>query len=264
MTNKVKDPFAIEQSDERKIYRANLILPATFLGGPLCAGYIIAENFKTFGDNHKVGATWTISILSTVAIFLAVFKIPDSIFIPPQLIPLVYSGIAYGIISVLQGREIEAYVIETGRVFSAGRSVVIGLIGAVTTIIPVIGYFVMADPMLTASNKTYGQLNHEIYFDESTISDSEVDRVAEALTQTLFFDDVQQKSIFIKAIGSKYFLSIPVTGNAWNDRETVAYFESLRRRLTPLLYGNPIIIHLCSDGDITDVKRVLGAVRSKP
>jgi len=36
-----------------KIYKAKEIYVGTFLGGPLVAGYTIAENFKIFGEIDK-------------------------------------------------------------------------------------------------------------------------------------------------------------------------------------------------------------------
>lgn len=42
------------QTSTQKIYRDKAIWVGTFLGGPLAAGYLIAENFKAFNDPAKV------------------------------------------------------------------------------------------------------------------------------------------------------------------------------------------------------------------
>ncbi|MGB3453203.1 MAG: hypothetical protein WBA59_05210 [Moheibacter sp.] len=64
-----------EQIQKNKIYKDKAIWVGTFLGGPLVAGYYIAENFKAFNDSKKAKKTWFFAILSTIAIFGIVFFI---------------------------------------------------------------------------------------------------------------------------------------------------------------------------------------------
>jgi hypothetical protein len=57
----------------KKIYTDRLIWAGTFLGGPLVAGYLIAENFKVFNEPNKVKLTWIYAIIATIVIFGGVF-----------------------------------------------------------------------------------------------------------------------------------------------------------------------------------------------
>ena len=65
-----------------KVYKERAIWVGTFLGGPLVAGYLIAENFKVFHQNDRVKKTWIYSIIATIVIFGVAFAIPDNIKIP--------------------------------------------------------------------------------------------------------------------------------------------------------------------------------------
>ena len=68
-----------------KIYKDRAFWVGTFLGGPLVAGYLFSENFKSLGQPEKVKPTWIITIIATVVIFGGIFMIPENINIPNQI-----------------------------------------------------------------------------------------------------------------------------------------------------------------------------------
>lgn len=43
----------LETNETVKIYKDRAIWAGTFLGGPLVAGYLIAENFKVFNEKKR-------------------------------------------------------------------------------------------------------------------------------------------------------------------------------------------------------------------
>lgn len=133
----------------RKIYSIKAIWLGTFLGGPLSAGYLIAENFKTLGQRNKVGLTWMIAIAVTAMIFGAIFLIPEIEKIPQQLIPLTYSGIAYAVAAQSQGKRIKRFISESGSLFSMWRAVGISLLWCVITFAPILLLLLLSDPLVT-------------------------------------------------------------------------------------------------------------------
>lgn len=254
------EQLIIDQEQEqklKKIYTLRAIWVGTFLGGPFTAGYLVSENFKAFGQTNKATATWAIAVIATVGILGSIFFLPDADKIPTRLIPLVYTAIVYYVVTSVQGDRIKEHLSKEGAAFSIWRSVVLALIGAIITIVPVIIYGFATDPVLTASNKTYGQLNHEIYFQPNTIKESEVDQVANALTQTGFFDEEQQKSILLKKEANKYIISVPMLERAWEQPEIVDYYEILRDGTQTFFKQNPVVINLCDESDITQVRKVV-------
>ena len=117
-----------------KLYKDQAIFVGTFLGGPLVAGYLAAENFKRLGQEEKVKKTWLFTIASTIVIFGGIFLIPGIEKIPNIIIPLAYTGIAQMLIRRSQGAAIKAHIETGGQTFSTWRAVWIGILGCLITL----------------------------------------------------------------------------------------------------------------------------------
>ncbi len=114
-----------------KLYKDRAIYVGTFLGGPLVAGYLAAENFKQLGQKDKVKTTWIIAILATIIIFSGIFLIPNIEKVPNYIIPLVYTAIAQFLVQKFQGSAIKTHIEIGGQTYSIWRVVWIGLVGLV-------------------------------------------------------------------------------------------------------------------------------------
>ena len=126
-----------------KLYTENAIRVATFLGGPLIAGYLIADNYRQLGEERHIQTTWLITILATVAIFIIAWFLPTNF--PPYIIPIAYSAGTYYLVQNLQGKKIKAHLTAGGQTWSIGRAVAIGLIGLVILLAIVFGAFILFD-----------------------------------------------------------------------------------------------------------------------
>jgi len=128
-------PEAIE-AIQFKIYKKNSIRIATFLGGPLTAGYLIGENYKAFGAKKKTIFAWLISLAVMVVVFVIAFNMADSQSTGSRyIIPLILSFIAYYVVQIFQEKEIEQHFASGGDAYSVWRAVGISLIGAVVTFV---------------------------------------------------------------------------------------------------------------------------------
>lgn len=128
------------EKPKQRIYKERAIWVGTFLGGPLAAGYLIAENFKAFNETDKARKTWIYAIIATIVIFGGIFLIPDNTKIPNQIIPLIYTVIAYYLVQHFQGQNISSHISSGGGLFSWWRTIAVGIIGLVITIIPLFGF----------------------------------------------------------------------------------------------------------------------------
>ncbi len=117
-----------------KLYKDKAIYLGTFIGGPLVAGYLIAENFKQLGQLGKVKTTWIISIVSTIVIFGGLFLIPNVEKVPNYIIPIIYTGIAQILVKKFQEDAIKAHIETGGQTFSNWRAAWIGIVGLVILI----------------------------------------------------------------------------------------------------------------------------------
>src|SRR3970040_1304083 len=150
------------QKPTEKIYKDRAIWGGTFLGGPLVAGYLIAENVKAFNEFDKAKMTWIYAIITTIVVFGGVFLIPDNVKIPNQVIPLIYTAIAYYLVQHFQGQNISTHLDSGGQLFSWWRTIAVGLIGLAITIIPIFGFALLSDETsnIGTDTKTYGIINN--------------------------------------------------------------------------------------------------------
>lgn len=117
-----------------KIYKERAIWVGTFLGGPLVAGYLIAENFKVFNDSEKVKTTWIIAIVSTIGIFGGLSFIPENVKIPNQIIPIIYSAVAFFLAKRFQEQKLNEHIENGGKLYSWWRIIAIGIIGLLISV----------------------------------------------------------------------------------------------------------------------------------
>ena len=124
----------LDSVPEFKLYKESAVRLATFFGGPLVAGYLIAENFNLLGHPEKIKTTWLYTIGAAIVIFGGVFLIPQTANIPNYIIPIAYAWIASGIVHQTQGNEIKKHIEIGGQLFSAWRVAGISLVGLVITV----------------------------------------------------------------------------------------------------------------------------------
>jgi hypothetical protein len=122
-----------------KLYSRSAVQLGTFLGSPIVAGYLIAENYKLLGEPGKITKVWIYAIASTVVIFAIFFLMPSLGQSANYLVPIIYSGIASSIVHHFQGKQINKHIESGGEMYSVWRAALVGLIGlAGSTIILII------------------------------------------------------------------------------------------------------------------------------
>jgi len=265
-TKDIKFKNMIEQLNDtqkqRKIYTEKNMWLVAFLGGPLSAGYIIAENFKTFNETRKAQITWGITIVVTILIFGSLLALPETIVenIPKQIIPLIYTAIAFAIIQYYQKTRITDYLSDGGEKYGWGRSVCVGFIGlAITLLFVAIIAFLAGDfssKIPNLESKEYGKLHHLVYYDKTNISENEIDQIALALTETTFFDEALPKEVVVEKINSNYEITISIVKDAINNEEALSYFVQLKNDLQNYFPKNKIVINLAFDNYKDVVKRL--------
>ena len=126
-----------------KLFTENAIRIGTFLGGPLVAGYLIAENFRQLGETKKIQTTWLIAIAATVIVFVIAWFLPKKT--PPYIIPIAYTVGAYELAKKLLGEKIKAHIAAGGQTWPLGRAVVAGVIGLVIIVAIIFAVFSFTD-----------------------------------------------------------------------------------------------------------------------
>ncbi|MCV2483437.1 hypothetical protein OD917_00770 [Flavobacterium sp. SH_e] len=118
-----------EEIPTEKIYSKKAISTATFFGGPLVAGYCIAENFKAFNESEKARNTWLITGAFTIVIIAIAFNLPENF--PTIIFPVIYSGVASYLIHTYQEKEIQKHMDNGGSTFGGWRVFFISILSVI-------------------------------------------------------------------------------------------------------------------------------------
>jgi MFS superfamily sulfate permease-like transporter len=117
-----------------KIFTDKKLWLGSMLGGPLVAGYIIYKNYHIFNEFNKAKKVMLITILFSIILITIIFLIPDSIRIPDQLMPFIYTCIAWGFMKKSQGNKIEEHIKNGGQLIGWGKTLLISLLGFIITV----------------------------------------------------------------------------------------------------------------------------------
>lgn len=230
----------------RKIFKGKAFQIGVFLGGPIVAGYLFSENFKTLGEYKKVKPTWILTILATIIIFAS----PESSKIPSSIIPITYTAITYWIFHKVQSEKVDQYINSGGLIHNWKRVIGVSIIGLIITfsLIFTIAYTYESVKSVNIRTKTYGAtIKHEIDFDQSNISEKEVDEIANGLIKTDFFDLAVAKYIYVVKDRDRYVLYISVIEGLENDPYALQPFIELRSQMDDYIPNKKIEINLVVD-----------------
>lgn len=125
-----------------KLYSQRAISIATFLGGPLAAGYLVRENYLELNKPDEAKKAFIYGLLTTVAVFGFIFIMPESIMekVPNQIIPLIYTAIIYYVVEQTQGETLKLHK-ELGNEFYSGwKAARIGFVSLLLLITLIFGY----------------------------------------------------------------------------------------------------------------------------
>jgi hypothetical protein len=114
----------------KKFYSQRAITIATYLGGPLAAGYLVKKNYETLEQPENGKYALIIGIVSTIILFAGILSIPEPIIdkIPRPLIPLIYTGFIYWIVNRLHGDILDLHKESGGEFYSGWKAAGIGAI----------------------------------------------------------------------------------------------------------------------------------------
>jgi len=230
---------------------------ATYLGGPLAGGILISLNFKRLEEIQK--GIWTIifSLLATVILVIALIKIPEHIIdkIPNFLIPAVYTPIVVYLAKLFQDEKISDAIKDKDRKEHWWKSLTIGLVGAVATII-IMMFVAFAEPPFSGDKITYGEIQNEIYFEPGSVDKEILDKVSFNLEVFGYFNSEFPQSAQVEKWETRYLISIWIDEMYWDDKELSDEINRLKQSLSIDLDKEVTLILLSPDFIETKEKRI--------
>lgn len=132
--------------ETKKVFSQKAISIATYIGGPVAAGYLLQKNYQTFNEPEKGKKAFFIGAVSTIFIFVGIFLLPEQIvdMIPNVLIPAIYTGIVYWIVEKEQGGLLTAHKETEGKFHSGWKAAGIGGIFMMILIVFIVGFAFIA------------------------------------------------------------------------------------------------------------------------
>jgi hypothetical protein len=133
-----------EPSVTRKLYNERSVLIGTFIGGPLVAGYLIAQNFKALEQPGNANKTWLLTAFVFVFLFVSDF-IPGLADVPAIAYSALFCILAHSAARKFQGSQIALHQTSGGRLYSTSRAALIGIISLLITLALFFGLLYLAE-----------------------------------------------------------------------------------------------------------------------
>jgi len=146
-------------TQDLKFYSQRAIGIATFIGGPLAAGYLIRENYLSLDKPDEGRKSLIIGIVSTILLFTGIFMIPESIIdkVPNQILPAIYTLIIYLIVENIHGSILNEHKENENEFYSGWKAAGVGLVSLLFMGIGMLGY-----AFLSPEGEAYDKYNTEL------------------------------------------------------------------------------------------------------
>lgn len=242
---------------QERIYTSRAILVSTLLTGPIVGGYMLAENFRAFGERSRATRSLVISILGTLLLFIATISIPFLERLPPIVFSAAFAWTIYFTVQHYLSERMSAHFKAGGKKTGLGKVILVCVLGGLITVALAFGtsyLYTLATQNLVIKN--YGALQHEIGYDPGNITVEEVDRIAAALTSAAYFDSEAKTTVDVTKEDGRYELFLYCTDSVRNNREAFEAYADLRNDVQKSFPDNKIVVNLVINTQDNVIKRL--------
>jgi hypothetical protein len=247
------------EENKKKIFTNKAISVATFFGGPLAAGFLIAKNFKVFEKPDAARNSIFIGILSTILLFTGILLAPEDIInkIPQPLIPAIYTLIIAGLVDWLQGAEIKKFLKSNGQKASNWIAAGYGFVGLIITL--GFSFFIAFSMPPEGYEKSIDVNENVVLYYNDEIKEEKTKEIANELKNSGYFNGSRGADLFLDNHKDHYRLKfvLPDT-SAIQDPLFVRDFNEFENYLNEKLsFSKRIVIgftdiNLLSDFDLPE------------
>jgi uncharacterized membrane protein YoaK (UPF0700 family) len=134
----------LENVSEDSIYSVKAIVLSTFFGGLLAGGFMMYQNFKTFGEHKKASLTIVFVILTFIALIATAF-LPALEKIPNILYNIIITLTVSFLVKKHQEALVTKHINAGGKTFTTGRVILICVLSIILVIAFFLGVFFLQD-----------------------------------------------------------------------------------------------------------------------
>jgi hypothetical protein len=120
----------IQENEKRVgVFTEHAVWFGTLIGGPLAAGYIIAENFRVLKMPDKQKKTWWIVVPETVLMLVLAIKLNGEM----GFIYFVNTALTFLIFHIFQGKEVDEYLMAGGYALKKWTTFLVAIAGLIAS-----------------------------------------------------------------------------------------------------------------------------------
>jgi hypothetical protein len=218
------------------LYSIPTIALASFLGGPLAAGWLVSVNFRRLNEPRAARKSLINGILATLALVALMVALPAdwTSRLPGITVPAIYTAMIWILAERIQGPTLAAHFARGGLRHSPWRAVGISLIAALPVAVVLVGMVLvmpMAPPFgFTGDPTPYGGEGDAIFHTEDVPS-TLVAEVGVALTEEGVLVNGRPDAAGLRLDSDGYVLTVPVLLSSWSDQGLIKKLERLDERL---------------------------------
>jgi len=236
----------VEDNTRVTLYSGTQVRIATFFGGPLAGCILMARNYGSLARPDKAGPCLIIGFISTIALIVAAFLLPESF--PNIVLPLLSVVVMHQWHQGTQEAEYKRFIGDGGQRASY-RPVAFVSVSCLVGILLVI--FAM---LLVGSGGAlfddYGQRlefnGGELYY-APDVTEEQARSLGRYLVKTDFFDNTP-KSVRITRSGAVYAFHIVVAPEGEKNPLLEIVATHLGRELSADVFDNaPVEVHICDE-----------------
>lgn len=248
-----------EQADDKKsaLFSIKAIGVATYLGGPIAGGWLIALNYNRLNNAAKRNQILCYTLIFTIALFATLMIIPEKImdYVPNYLIPTIYTPLFALYAQKFQGADIRAHQENGAKKGSAWTVFNITLCSLLCTFALIIGMVLIMEPHVEpyefeGTVYHYGEQSHVIYHNEVDLE--LLNKCGDFLLATDYFHGEYQGIMQVHRDNDRHHVYLTFSKDYWGDQEFLGYVQFLKSGLEDTVFDKPIYLTI-TDEDYNDV-----------
>ena len=238
------------------LYTIPSIALASFLGGPIAAGWLVSENYRRLNEPRAARTALINGIVATVALVTMMAALPPrwASQLAGIIIPAIYTALIWILAERLQGRPLAAHFARGGRRHSPWRAVGISLIAALPVALIYLAAIMVvptAPPFGFAGEPSPYGTDGDVIFHTDDIPSTLVEEAAAALTSAGTLANGRPDAVELRLDGNGYVLTVPIPLSSWSDHGLIKQLGKIEKQLTESNAFRPVrveIIHLGVSG----------------
>lgn len=244
--------------EKLKIYTKKQIGLASGLGGPFIGGYLIAQNYKVFGELSNARKAYIYSFLCHILLLIVVNIIPM-----PTYRYIIFSfslcySLSYGYTKRYQDKKIEAFINNNGMLHPTSRSVWIGIIGGVLFSVMILLVVMPTSEMLGYKNVQphNTKISPEVEYNPTNIDARDIIKIEDALECNNFYKEHILNKYYANKEGNEITITIICDSTVPSDSSAVEPYIQVKNALRSKFPSRKINIDLAVDKATNVVKRL--------